>query len=803
MSKQKKLLLAWLLLVQSITFAQYSLITLSGLVRDKSSKTNLPYVNVLLKTSKDSIFITGTITNDKGRFSFPNIQPGKYLLEFSYSGYSTILQPVFIGNLSPYLDLAAIELEPVRLLLGEVVVTGKQEGVAARMDKKTFTLDNNITQGGGSVLQAMQNLPGVTVQEGKVQLRGSDKVAVLVDGKQTALTGFDNQASLDNIPASAIERIEIINNPSAKYDANGNAGIINIIFRKNKKEGFNGRAGIALGLGALWEKQENLPGIRPQFQGTPKVNPSLALNNRKKNINTFFQGDLFYNPTLNKNEFVTRTYENGDTILQQTKRNRETTISTVKAGMDWTINNNNQLSFSGLFSSEKIIDNGDEPFYNKDLTELKRLWQFLEDEVKTTVTAATAYQHKFSQPGHLLNIGLNYTFHREDEKYFFTNQMPDYTGYDAFKLLSDEHVTDFSLDYTRPLKHGRLETGIKYRWRNIPTEMIFYPGLNSPIDSTAGGWAVYKEHIPALYGNYVFENDRYELEAGLRMEYVSVNYDVDPNHNTYKSDGYSYTKPFPNLRLAYKFNERNKLSFFFNRRVDRPAELDIRVFPKYDDAEIIKVGNPALQPQYTNTYELGYKTGWSGGSLYSALYHKASEGTITRIGSIQPGSTIIYNIMQNAGKSRATGVEMLLSGDVSKSFSFNLNLNLYRNQIDSFTVENLYPSPNTFSAPTSRINSGNIKLNAFIHLPKQLDLQLTAIYLAPDIIPQGRIDGRFTLDAGIKKQIQKGKGELYLNATDLFNTMVIRKEIKGDGFSYTSSDYYETQVIRLGYHFKF
>ena len=154
------------------------------------------------------------------------------------------------------------------------------------------------------------------------------------------------------------------------------------------------------------------------------------------------------------------------------------------------------------------MDHGDEPFFNADLSDRKRLWQFLEDELKTTVTASSFYLHKFKQAGHTLNIGLNYTFHREDEKYYFTNVMPTFTGNDAFKLISDEHVADFNLDYIKPLKHGRIEMGGKFRYRNIPTNMLFFPGLNSPIDSAAGGWATYKETIPALYGNYVLENKK-------------------------------------------------------------------------------------------------------------------------------------------------------------------------------------------------------------------------------------------------------------------------------------------------------
>jgi outer membrane receptor protein involved in Fe transport len=250
-------------------------------------------------------------------------------------------------------------------------------------------------------------------------------------------------------------------------------------------------------------------------------------------------------------------------------------------------------------------------------------------------------------------------------------------------------------------------------------------------------------------------------------------------------------------------DDHNKLSFFYNRRVDRPNEVDIRIFPKYDDAEIIKVGNPGLQPQFTNTFELGYKTTFKSGYLYAALYHRMADGTITRIATVAPGSPLIYSVMQNAGKSYNTGVEMLFSMDVSKGFSFNLNLNGYRNRIDSFTIENKYPVPSVYSSETETIFSGNIKLNTFFHLPKQFDIQLTAIYLAPDLIPQGRIDERFSLDLGMKKAIQKGRGELFLNATDLLNTMVTRKEIDGNGFGYVSADYYETQVVRVGYNIKF
>lgn len=794
----------FLLIITSAAQAQFSKVTLSGMTRDAKSKAPLSFVNLRVLTEKDSNFVSGTISGEDGRFLLPDIKTGQYILMISYVGYQPAAQPVTIGQLSAFLNLGNIELAPGEKLLGEVTVTGQQNAISQKMDKKTFKVADNISQAGGSALEAIKNLPGITTsQDGTVQLRGSDKVMILLDGKQTALTGFGGQRGLDNIPASAIERIEIVNNPSSKYDANGNAGIINIIYKKEKKEGLNGRAALAGGAGALWVKRENYPTIRPQYQGTPKINPSLSLNYRKHKVNLFFQGDNLYTKTLNKNEFADRFYDGGDTVLQQTKRNRTTNIVTLKTGADWFINSDNTFNISGLFSSEKILDRGDEPFFNGDLSKRQRLWQFIEDELKTTVTAAADWQHKFRQPGRLLSINFNYTFHREDEKYFFTNIMPAYTGLDSFKLLSDEHVADFSVDYVQPLKHGRFESGFKYRRRHIPVNMQFKPGTNSPLDVNAGGWAGYSETIPAVYGNYVFENARFEIEAGLRVEYVGVEYDVNPNHPAYKSEGYNYTQPFPNLRLAWKINAGNKLSLFYNRRVDRPNEVDIRIFPKYDDAEIIKVGNPALRPQFTNMAELGYKTDWNDGYLFSSVYHKWMNATITRIGSIVPGSTIIYNIFQNAGKSYNTGMELMVSQNLDKWATVGLNFNGYQNTIDAFTVVNKYPVENTFTAGRENLFSGNIKFNGLFHLPAHWEVQLSAIYQAPDLIPQGKTFARFSIDAGVKKGIQKGRGELFGNFTDLANTLQLKKEIKGDGFRYVSNDYYETQVLRVGYSYKF
>lgn len=790
--------------LNSTAHAQMNTATVSGILKSATDKSLISYATIVVRTDKDSSFVTGTITREDGRFTLADIKPGNYLLQISSSGFLLHFQKIVIGTLNQFYDLGIIELKQSTIALTEITINGKPDEVNEKMDKKSFAVADNVAQSGGSVLQVLKNLPGINInQNGKVELRGSDKVAVLIDGKQTAITGFGNQTGLDNIPASNIERIEIINNPSSKYDANGNAGIINIIYKKTKQEGFNGKFGLAAGLGALWEKKENLPGIRPQYQRTPKINPSLSLNYRKKKTNLFLQSDWLYTETLNKNEFVDRTYDNGDVIRQQTKRNRNTHFVNIKGSIDWNFNSKNSVTISGLYGIEKIIDRGDQPFLTSDFSKQLRLWQFLEDELKTTVAATAQYEHKFQQAGHYYRMGFNYTFHREDEKYFFTNTLPTFTGLDSFALLSDEHVADFNFDYVKPLKRGRFETGFKFRYRDIPTNMQFKPGLNSPLDIGAGGAATYTEIIPAVYGTYIYESNRFEAEAGLRVEYVKLDYFVNPNHNTYKSDGYNYTQPFPNIRLGYKLNENNKVSLFYNRRVDRPNEVDIRIFPKYDDAEIIKVGNPALRPQFTNNVELGYKSTLKKGYFYAALYYRNTSNTITRIATQVPPSSFIYTVFQNAGNSSSKGLEVIFQKEVSKVFSFNTNANLYRSFIDAFTVENKYPVPSVFTADKESVNSGNVKLNLFFHLPGKTELQLTAIYLAPDLIPQGRIASRFSVDGGFKKQIQKGKGEFFVNDTDLFNSLVIKRNIQGNGFQFISSDYFETQVFRIGYSYKF
>ena len=786
------------------TFAQIDDAVVSGVVRHEQSKELMPYVNVVLNDSEGG-FLTGTITNEGGIFTIDGISTGDYTVVVSFMGFSDQVIPLHVGNLNRFLNLGTISLSESSMQLEEVTVTARSMEVSSRMDKKTFSVEDNLSQQGGSVLQLMQNLPGVTIdREGKIFLRGSDKVTILVDGKQTAITGMGSQSGLDNIPASAIASVEIINNPSARYDASGMAGIVNIIFKKDQEFGWNGKAGLMLGVGELAEKEPNLSNIRKQYSFTPKINPSFSSNYKREKTNVFVQADLLYHKQMMKNEFTLRTYDNGDVVHQQFLENRTQPIYNIKAGVDYNPNKRNAFTFSALFNYREYTDLGDLPYDDIDGNRM-RLWQYYENEVNQTLFATITHKHSFNQPGHSLTSSFNYSFRRKDEVFNFTNREynPDLFGTDTTGLLADEHIFDLTIDYTKPLKSGRFEIGTKQRARNFPNDIYFKPGANTILDPTLSGSAEYREWISAVYGTYIYELKMFELEAGLRVEYANVDYLVDPNHSVYSSTGFDYVDPFPSVRATWLINDKSRISLFYNRRVDRPEEKELRTFPTYASPEILSMGNPNLQPQFTQSFELGYRKSWNGGYFYSAAYHRMSTNILTKIITEVPMSNRLAEVNQNADKGQNTGVELVLDQQLGSNLRLNANGNIYRNHIGAFTIVNAYPNNITYVGKKQNIITGNAKVNLTAKIWKDTELQLTGIYLAKDIIPQGKILARYSIDGGLTKKIQNGNGELFINASDILNTLVMRHEIEGTTFSLVSDDYYETQVVRVGYQYRF
>ncbi|MCB0372578.1 MAG: TonB-dependent receptor [Muricauda sp.] len=782
-------------------------ISVSGLLLDGDTKEPLAFVNVAVHHMDNNTLVTGTISDENGRFNISGITIGNYKLYFSYIGYSTTERTLVSGGLNTIFDLGRIELSPSGEALAEVEVVGEQAVTNAELSKKSFSLEDNIAQSGGSVMDAMKTLPGVTFdQEGKVVLRGSDKVVVLIDGKQSSLTGFGNQKGLANIPASNIEKIEIINNPSAKYDANGFAGIVNIIYKKEKQLGLNGDIGLSFGLGAVGKRREDTPTNLGSYTVNPKLIPSLNLNYKKDKVNYFLQTEFILQEALPNNEFTTRNYDDGRNVISQVPENRRQFRSIINGGIDYDMDENNSFTFSGLYDREKHIDTAQVAFIDLNTNNRNRFYTWQEEEVTRYINASVNYRHRFEQPGHTLSANAQFTQGLEDETYSLNDSSAVRVGRDKTNIRAIENTTSISTDYVKPLRAGRMELGAKLRIRRLPVDYTITPGNESIIYSDLGTFSDWGENLYAGYANFVLEKEKYDVETGLRTEQTNVFYDLDPVNAYYpNNDKYDYFELFPSVRFTYKLNAHNRISAFYNRRIDRPGEPELRVFPKYDDPELLKVGNPYLRPQFTDALELAHKYLWSTGSLFTSVYHRMIQDQYMRIYSIDdsnPDYDIVNRIYQNTGKATNTGLELLLSQDISNKWKVSGTFNWYSNAINAYEGTLLFPYERSFSIQKTTVDAWNLKINTEMTLPKDLSVQLTGVYYSDRNIPQGKELSRSSIDFGVKKRFWNKKAELTISASDIFNRFGIRQEVSGEGFGVLYQNYFETQIFRVGFKYK-
>ncbi|MFT6928937.1 MAG: outer membrane receptor protein involved in Fe transport [Sediminicola sp.] len=395
----------------------------------------------------------------------------------------------------------------------------------------------------------------------------------------------------------------------------------------------------------------------------------------------------------------------------------------------------------------------------------------------------------------------------EDESYFLNDSSSVRVGWDATNSRAIEHTTSISTDYAKSLPYGKIELGAKARIRRLPADYTITKGTNSIIYPDLGDFSDWGENLYAGYVNYILEKENYYIEGGLRAEQTNVFYKVDPTNIYYAdNDKYDYFELFPSVRFTCKMNQRNKISLFYNRRVDRPGEPELRIFPKYDDPELLKVGNPYLRPQFTDAVELAHKFSWDNGSLFSAVYHRMINDQYMRILSIDdsnPDYDIVSRIYQNTGNATNSGVELLFSQDISQSWKLSGSINWYQNNIIAYQGTLLFPFERTFSIASSSDLAGDFKISNEIMLPRDVTFQITGLYYSQKNIPQGKELGRSSIDVGIKKKLWDSKGELFLSASDIFNRFGIRQELVTEGLVTLYANYYETQIIRLGLKYKF
>jgi outer membrane receptor protein involved in Fe transport len=403
-------------------------------------------------------------------------------------------------------------------------------------------------------------------------------------------------------------------------------------------------------------------------------------------------------------------------------------------------------------------------------------------------------------------LSLQYTRGWEDEAYFLNDRSALRNAQDETHLDALEHTLPFQLDYVKPLRTGRMETGFKLQRREIPVDYHVNRGEDTVIYPGLGDWSEWSEKIYAGYINYVRELPKYALEVGFRAEQTDVRYDLPPENIYYsQSDAYDYFEPLPNVRLTYNLSASDRLAVYYNNRVDRPGEPELRIFPKYDDPEILKVGNPYLRPQFTERYELAYERVWERGNAVVSLYRRNIDDPFVRVFAIDdsnPDYDIVNRIYQNVGSGTHAGVELIFSHDIGEHWELSGSANVYENIIDAAETTLLFPVVRPFSVPRSEDDTWDMKLNSLLKLPNGIEAQMSVVYYAEKPIAQGREAARSSVDLGFKKPMFRD-AELVVSVTDLFNEFGIRQEIDGDGFDAVYENFYETQTVMVGMNYRF
>ncbi|MFC2113706.1 outer membrane beta-barrel family protein, partial [Bacteroidota bacterium] len=387
--------------------------------------------------------------------------------------------------------------------------------------------------------------------------------------------------------------------------------------------------------------------------------------------------------------------------ITQAPENRTQKHYILKGGIDFYINDRNTLTLSGIYDWEKHTDTAQVPYIEGHTDERYRYITWHEEEITGYMNYSARFKHNFVQPGHILDANLQYTRGWEDETYYINDSsVIRQGGRDVTSILATEHIGALQLDYTKPLPSGRLEAGTNLQIRRLPVDYKQWPGQNTILYPGLGNWSDWGENIYAGYFNYVHERPLYDIEAGLRAEHTDVFYEIDPGNIYYEqNDAYNYFGLFPSIRLSYKPNQNNRFSVFYNRRVDRPGEPELRIFAKSDDHELVKIGNPYLRPQFTQSFELAYRHKWETGSAYLAGYYRMIENPFMRIYTIDTSNVdydVFVKIYANTGSAVNAGAEFIFSQQLFKIWKLTGNLNYYRNTIHAHMGDLRFPYPHTF-----------------------------------------------------------------------------------------------------------
>jgi outer membrane receptor protein involved in Fe transport len=735
--------------------------SVSGTLLDAGSNQPLPFASVLITKKNTTAPGKGMQTDVNGKFNLTGLSDGTYLLRASYVGYLSVTKDTLVISAAKRnIQVGSIKLKEAKGVLKEVNVAAQRSQIKLGIDKKSFNVAESLVSQGGSATDLLANVPSVQVDvDGNLSLRGSTNVRVLINGKPSTLTGSNLTDILQSIPASSIETIEVITNPSSKYDAEGQSGIINIVMKKNAQLGFTGSA-------------SGTVGTQNTYNGTL----SLAYQTKKINIfgnYSYRKADRIGDGSINKTIDTPRLTQYTNQVSNQ---KFDFSGHNIRTGIDFFLDPKNTLSFSDNIN---IRDRDLTQTGLTTITQNGTLFQTqnqnnTNDGSGTNIDLSLDFDHKFTKKQEELTANIGYSRDKNNATANLNTATTNYTTASLPPSISNsitdglQHNINIQADYTLPLKDGRFEAGFRSTFNKSDNNYIvdtlnsaFTPPIYqySPILSDD---FIYKQNINAVYSNFQHQFGSFGIQGGLRLEDAHINTQLNTNSviTNYKQD---YFRVYPTLFLTDKLTDNETIQLSYSRRVTRPNDRQLSPFLDISNKQNYTQGNPNLLPEDTHSVELSYINYWPAVTLTSSLYYRLTNDNIQQI--ITPlNLTTNVSTFENLKSASNAGYELIAKVSPSNILDLTLNINAYYRYIAGDT---------TLHIQSSSGFSYNGNLTANVKVTKKLGVQLRGDYQGQQVSAQGKNLALYGLDGGVKYDLSK-LVSLSVNSRDIFNTRKFR-----------------------------
>ncbi len=741
-------------------------VTITGKVLEESSNIPLEYATLVLQSIDNPSVVNGGITDAKGNFTV-EVPSGKYNATVEYIGYKNYI--IKQKDFNESVNLGTIYLIEDAAQLEGVEVVAEKTSVEVRLDKKIYNVGKDLTNSGATISDALANIPSVTVDvDGAIALRGNGNVRILINGRPSALAGFGSTDALRQLPADAIEKVEVITSPSARYDAEGTAGILNIVLKKEKTRGFNGTINSTLG-----------------SPNAASITSNLNLRREKYNIfNTI--GYTFREPPGNgffDNTFVDGTF---DRILEDRDIARSNSGFNLNLGIEYFLSETSSITASGFGRTNKgedITENNTIRFIGTNI-DSRTLRVEDEQEDETSAQFSLNYNNSFNAEGHQLTADLQYSYSKGEMpiSIFENNTFPNAEIVASENILQIDLQNEFlvQVDYVLPMGEAQFEAGYRGNWEETDTdfsleELNLGTGLFVPNLGLTNRF-LFNQNVNALYTQYGNKFGEFSFLLGLRLENTQLKglvsgvdletlqeaigegIDLDFNKN--------YLGLFPTINFIYELAENENITLGYNRRINRPRGRFINPFPSRSSRTNVFQGNPDLDPAFANAYDLGYLKRWEKLTLTSSIYFQKERNSFERIqeetGQVTTdGIVIIRSIPINLSTNERIGAELGLLYNPEKWLRLNGSFNFFQ-----FNSDGVFNGTNFGAKNTSWFS----RFSSKVTLPGKIDWQTNANYSGPTENAQTRNQGIFSMDLAFSKDILKDKGTLALGVSDLLNS---------------------------------